>query len=486
MCFVIHGEDMTRMIRDRLLEDTPGAAYRLATCVVDTDTGDPAEQVALRLLKGEVKLTGDSTNGITVEPEDPAVMETHQAAVRRLFAGRLRVNNLWYRPIACVTDVGRNDLRNDHNKRVYTLSAGGMVNREWHYASPTEIVVDCAGERNSIIFEPCGELPHWMVPPRDGAAALVEWRAVGRSLEERSHSLWYPPEPTWAAESDARAEEDEDAVRQLREQEEDEANARYESERDAEFAEYERAIVAQAGDDFIELSWPASDHADAEERERLASWGLQPEPYPAATVRVPRVPFVRWAIDRYPRLRHMEPAWTNVCPSGLKLTMDSRDHSDWMLGAGLGHVIRGGRYTTHPSYKAAMALMSEVLVDYGARCDDGVVVLSPGHRAITSRVVHGKPNIPAPAGSIVVLPDLRPAYLITIKDAAAVLTQEGGAAAHLANVGREQSLAILRVPGVFLRFQPGDRVTVDAENGRVRLANEANEEDGDEDEAIDD
>jgi phosphoenolpyruvate synthase/pyruvate phosphate dikinase len=96
-----------------------------------------------------------------------------------------------------------------------------------------------------------------------------------------------------------------------------------------------------------------------------------------------------------------------------------------------------------------------------------IVMLSPGPTAI-GPVVHGKRGTVAPKGSVVILPDLRPAWLPVIVDAVAVITEEGGATAHLANVARAQSLPILRWPGALkIWHREGDVVRVDAEDHEV-------------------
>jgi phosphohistidine swiveling domain-containing protein len=461
MCFVVYGADFTRMARERLLEDDPGHAWRIASCIMG-DEG--AERVAIEILQGKTRLTGDSSSGMTPEIETAVVREAHENALAWLYAGRIRINGLWYRPIAHVTDCGPNDMKNDHGRVVRPPSSGkfgGYINRPWHYARPKEIVPD---ETPDIIFEPCGELPHWMQPTLSPAVAVEAWRAVGRTLEERSHSLWYSfSEPVTDEARDAAVEAEELAAAWG-------TPAQRDARRDAEYAEQDRrkaerraawrsAILEQAKGDLIKLTWPATGK------------------HPAGEAMIPRTPFVRWVVERYPRLRHLgAPTWNNVCPWGMKLQNDSSDHSDWMIGGGLFDALDDG-YLQHPSYDAAISLMSEMLEELGQRINDGILILSPGHCSITSRVVHGKLNTPSPIGSIVVLPDLRPAYLAAIKDAAAVLTEAGGAASHLANVGRDCALPMLLVPDALRRFAAGARITVDAENGGVDLAREANDED---------
>ena len=60
--FRINGEDLTRLIRERLLEDAPGHAWRIASCLGNQDAKDRSSGVAdaaLKILQGKAKLVGD-------------------------------------------------------------------------------------------------------------------------------------------------------------------------------------------------------------------------------------------------------------------------------------------------------------------------------------------------------------------------------------------------------------------------------------------
>lgn len=124
--------------------------------------------------------------------------------------------------------------------------------------------------------------------------------------------------------------------------------------------------------------------------------------------------------------------------------------------------------------------MSEIVGELQEKQSAGVVMLSPGP-IVTGPIVHGKPGM-TPHGAVVVLPDLRPSWLPVIEHAAAVITEEDGATAHLANVGRERSLPIIRWPGALkIWHRDGDFVTVDVENHRVEDVREDPYDDQDDD-----
>lgn len=448
VCFVIHGPDLVRIARERLLEDDPGHAWRIASCL----NGDGSEGAAIAILKGEKTLIGDSSSGMDLVDEDPEVRAEYEKQVAWLYAGRIRRNGAWWQPVAEVHDYGPMDVagRRACEGRNGT-SHRGDYGRAWHYADADEIVFPevMGDDERAVIWRRCGELPQWMTPSLTPRDALAQFRAAGRALDVRSHSRWYPPEervttPAWLQDP-----VDVALARAARDKRDAELEAKYAEEdrvRAEKLVAWRAKILEQAGGDVFTLSWDANGTAEA-----------------GSTV-VPRVPFMRWCLNRYRRLRHLMPAWTNVCPWGLKMQGDDPDHSDWMVGAGLDVDYQ---YHSHPSYSAAVNKMSEIVGELQEKQAAGVVMLSSGP-IVTGPIVHGKRGEAAPAGAVVVLPDLRPSWLPVIEHAAAVITEEGGATAHLANVGRERSLPIIRWPGALkIWHRDGDFVTVDVENHSV-------------------
>jgi phosphohistidine swiveling domain-containing protein len=168
---------------------------------------------------------------------------------------------------------------------------------------------------------------------------------------------------------------------------------------------------------------------------------------------VPRAPFVCWVLNRT-TLAHLMPRWEPVSRSGMKLQGDCRFHSDWWFGAGFG--TDGGAYDRcSPLHEAAMNARSEIQHELGGfQC----AVLSGGED-VYGTVGH----------DIAVVPDLRPERLDEILRCKAVITEAGGVGAHLAQVGRERSLPIVRVKGAVATFKKGMSLCVLAGEGRVEV-----------------
>lgn len=422
--FTLRGEDFTRIVRDFLLSDNPGAAYRLIT--ENLKGQGNIEKIAEQVLDGEKRFTGNETDGLGVAAERDAVRKAFAKGIHYIYAGRIRLDGKWYRPVAEV--VAGDSAEN--------CVVSGEVFRS---VGDTE-----------FIFEPCGEPPHWWAPHRSVKAAIKDFTSVGRTLEERG----WPDADGGVYDNEASDDPDEqddveeyeesNEVRRERlrlEMAEQEAQDRAEREEfEARIAEYRKRILEQAHGDMLRLEWDGG-HVD-----------------------VPRVPFIRWAVERRKKLSALAPAWDNVCPSGMKLPLDSQNHSDWMIGAGLD--LRNDYYNS-PVQDAAVAKMFDIQQELASF---QVAVLVEGTGYGYGKVVHGKPGKKPPKGSIVVLPNLGPKYVEAVVGASAVIAEAGGKTAHLAQVGLEQGLPIVVAPNALQRFPEGLNVSVDTTEGKIVLA----------------
>lgn len=477
--FRITGAAFTRLVHDRMLDDAPSAAYRLATSI---GSGNPAvddtvPKIAQRLCDGLASLHGNERSMRVVD----CVHEGYQRKLRWLHAGRIRIRDRWWQPVAYVSDVGPMDLRNDHGMRTYTPAGGrGIVNRGWHYCGKDEIVVDLVSYKDpesphlerEVIFRACVERPHWHQPLTRPQEALEEYLAAGRTLERRGHSVSYgrdperwpsghpgrswqrEPEPPGGGPARYRGTVPNAAMRRklAEERKADEREKAKEADRLLRVAELRAAILAQAGDDLIELAWEARGDA------------------PAGKAMVPRAPFALWAFARLRWYAKLLPEWKTISPGGMKMPMDNPNHTDWVIGGGLDPLDRD-LYWGGAKAEAAERLRSRLQDEFDEREraeDEKVTALVTGAR-VTAPVVHGKPGVTPAPGLVVVVPNLHTRYLWSVQGAAAVITEEGGEVAHLAQVAREQALPVVRAERALKRWSEGDVVEVDPEARTVRV-----------------
>ena len=207
--------------------------------------------------------------------------------------------------------------------------------------------------------------------------------------------------------------------------------ARESAEWRAELASIRERVMAQCGGEMIALR-------DDEEK---------------VVAEVPRAPFVCWSLHRT-TLAHLMPPWRPVCESGMKLPGDDRYHSDWYFGAGFGE--SGGFYDRDsPLHDAALSESGRIQRELGG---------------FQCTVLVGGDDVYGVVGhDVIVVPDLHPDRLDEVLRGRAVITEAGGAVAHLAQVARERSLPMVRVEGAMAKFRPGMSLCVLANEGRVEV-----------------
>jgi len=461
--FRITGQAFTRLIQARMLDDAPDAAYRLATSI---GSGDPAvddtiPKIAQRLCDGKAALEGDERSMQVVSKAH----RKYQTRIAWLHAGRIRLRDRWWQPVAYVQDVGPMDLKNDHGMLTYTPPGGrGIKNRGWHYCGKDEIVVDHVSYKDpesphferEVIFRACVERPHWHQPPARPQEALEEYLAAGRTLEKRGHSTSYGHDPErWPpgySIAKPRQPNEKAMRRKLAEQEQEAREKAEEESRLRRVADLRALILAQAGDDLIELAWEARGEV------------------PAGKAMVPRAPFLRWAFARLKYYDQFLPEWRTISPSGMKMALDEPNHTDWVIGGGFDPLDRD-LYWGGAKAEAAGRLHSRLQDEFEDRVraeEEKVTTLVTGAR-VTGVVVHGLPGkTPAP-GLVVVVPNLHSRYLWAVQAAAAVISEEGGEVAHLVQVAREQAIPVVRAERALQRWGEGDVVEVDTEARTVRV-----------------
>jgi len=171
------------------------------------------------------------------------------------------------------------------------------------------------------------------------------------------------------------------------------------------------------------------------------------------TVTVPRAPFWNWALRRVSNLKHLAPKWAPFSPQGLKLYNDDPYHSDWMLGAGLDLSQSYDHEVNIAAWDAAFELQ-ESLANFEA------AVVVQGHSPLITGVV---------GEGIRVVPHLGVEYAGEMATAQAIITEQGGAMAHMAVLALERGLCILRVPDARTRYLPGMKLALFPAEGRIQV-----------------
>lgn len=445
--FVVEGAFITETARNLLLSDSPSKAWRLIKSSLIGGDQSQIEKVALEVLTGEKKLTGDSSKGIRVVKDRSSV--NYRKTMGYIYAGRVKIKNAWYRPDAEVTAFGSEDGREASRLLPENMDDLGTIpeyvslirkwwkNRALHYANEGTICVEIPFKENQddfdhkrvrfFLFEPAGEPPFWKDELRTPQEAIREFLATGHRIRE-------------VGAIDPEEDEDTSAKRIEREEAECEIEFLVEEELAREVA-YQARIV-KIREDVLK-------QADGDLFELVTKDGKK--------YQVPRAPFVNWALRRASSIRHLAPPWTEVSLSGMKMQMDDPYHTDWLIGAGIS-LEEGSSFSRSPVMEAALDKMGEIQQEIG-HFDSTVLATASVCDGIVGESI----------GCIFILKDLRnsPENNEAIEKARGIITENGGELSHLSIIAREMRIPIFRVKDARKRFVKGMRLRLDSENGWI-------------------
>lgn len=191
------------------------------------------------------------------------------------------------------------------------------------------------------------------------------------------------------------------------------------------------------------------------------------------TYQIPKAPFMRWSLGRT-HGEHLAPPWKPVSEMHFKLMNDDRNHTDFMVGAGMPFFSSYREQLRKDTLRNALVYASGDIQRQALGFE--VTVLSGrGEDSFAhGDVVHPQPDEKVPDGSIIVIPHAGPTYtipaLIVARTGGAVISERGGPLSHLAVVGREEGLLLVVVKRALQTYPVGCRVSVDGAEGRVEIS----------------
>lgn len=190
---------------------------------------------------------------------------------------------------------------------------------------------------------------------------------------------------------------------------------------------------------------------------------------------VPKRALHCFAMDRTAG-RHLKPDWEPVSRPGMKMQMDCRYHTDCVIAAGFGP--EDWRSSFSPSenqeryreFDAAIRKkrfdLQQELLGFGS-----AVLHDAG--AVRSAVaiwpeVNGNDTYEVAKARVLVLPDALPKWAKHItEDVKGIVVEKGGELTHLAQVGREQGVTVMRVEDARSKFLPAACISLEPYAGQV-------------------
>lgn len=199
---------------------------------------------------------------------------------------------------------------------------------------------------------------------------------------------------------------------------------------------------------------------------------------------VPKRAFERWAIGRSNSFNlDVILPWDNVSRSGLKMTNDCPDHSDWWIGAGLdldyyddfNEIVMSAAYSMKRSIQHEHLKFDKMVLTNGGKVTGRIKKLESAEKIRECLQANGQsfPDQRILEGDIIVIPhagvEFEEAFRIaTSKGRGGVITVIPNRVAHLCKIAREQDVTIMCDPDAFenLRGSWND-VTLDPDNGQI-------------------
>lgn len=163
-------------------------------------------------------------------------------------------------------------------------------------------------------------------------------------------------------------------------------------------------------------------------------------------------------------LRHLAPDWSVVSPGSLKMANDSRLHTDFWLA--LGFDLDGCEYNystlNHRLFAAVVRKMQQVMFPMG----EFDTLNSAGLDSFSGSVVTPSSEFIG-KHDILIIPHAGPEYDVIARKAGLVICEAGSRMAHLAVVGREFGLPLIRIEDAGTKFKEGITLTIDFKTNTI-------------------
>jgi phosphohistidine swiveling domain-containing protein len=453
--------------------------WRHGLAMLKSSLEGKGEQAILDVLKGKSRLVDSSENRFDLVAEDPEIAAEFQAQCLSVFnAGRLMHDGRRYRAYGYVRDASCEivDLATRQiqlGKARYTqltreIGVHYMKNKRNDHAF--DVVQPGTGRSVCVLFAPdtdAPERPSWIENPGNDPQRAVESQRVLPNVcaeSDDDETMNFDPASASAlrrqfeAEASLQPETKEDPTRpdalDLLRQNIAEANAREQGTSLEELSASLRARILRQLEACGIDEWRVFE-MDA------------PEVGGKRTVSYPVVLALAFALSKT-NSADLAPAWQPVSPPGLKMDNDDPLHSDlWLaLGFDLNWTAYGLNHPDNILLQALASHLQRTTLGYQLH-----ILTAAGQKSV-SGIVRSAADFDkreAHEPTILLAPHAGEDFHSMAMVSKAVICQQGGKLAHLAIVGREMGIPIIRIDGAMSKFRTGMPVTIDLVKGLVEL-----------------
>jgi phosphohistidine swiveling domain-containing protein len=460
--FSISGESLTKHVRELVLE---GNWRHAMTTLVDGLEG-MTHDLALAVLQGEKRLAGKDE-----DLHDEAESLEVRAKLQQQYAEVLLANTLcWggkhYRAYELVTQLGSEVFYaaqqrfNEYGRRGFLRR--GPVELTQQQAFDVEHALGYANNVHTDIAFPVHDADQkfvaWVLLAEDTAAAdLPLWMKPNTAVEQLAKNGRYdlpirryeepkavtpdtPAEPAQPSSATATRTRERSSLT------DEQLDSEY-----AKFIEGIRQRITTFANNDAQFGW----HEFKFHHEESGRY---------VTLKAPKRALMAFALSRT-CAAHLAPTYTPFSPMGLKLGVDSPLHTDVWLGCGLNidDTVYDSNSPNHAAFMEMMFEMQKTLLGYEFQ-----VLTNGGQKEIAGRIVGPDAKYIGPE-DILLVPHAGVEFDLPAREASAVICETGGKLAHLVTVCREDNKPIVRVPDALKILQPGMRVTLDLQKGKLDI-----------------
>lgn len=467
MHFVVTGESMTRQARDFMLDGDWRRAFKW---IQDGLPGISYDQI-VDILKGEKKLIGENNLELVDDDvSDPDVVK-YLNTLDYMYYGIYRQGQKFYRPYAILEGFGPDDVKYAREKTGYKFSFfipgrevlnQNLINaRCMYYADDPDHDIVQNVKRHllddsvvtssvTILCKEIVDIPIWMLFEKNvqkaydvivekynglplrgykGGSMNPKWIPTGE--QHLSETLKYPKTP--------------DVSKEIVREEE--------KEREKSVAFYMSKVLDQTKD------WYTFSYDGNQYRMPLAPWEN----------------YCLWRTCG----AHLAMPWTMCAPEGFKIyALDDRYHTDWLLGLQINRNNTWENVYEDPANyedeKNLKNYLDNLMGSYQEEKLGFDVQVLAGNGSVYGEVIHPMSDTKISEKCIAVIPSARPEWSIVANQIAkyggAIITEQGGVLCHLAIVGRETNLRLVRIEKATQKYPVGTRLILDCDKGKLNIS----------------